>query len=139
MMGALAEAPARVQFHDWCLDAADKSERILSLRSVTARLYPRFTVLKMDIEGFEWPVIAQWRPDDVFLPDSLLLEIHVATFSSEQAQWVRSLDWVDRTKSYGQVLLLMLHLQQLGYILVHQENRPGGCGHCIELTLFLLQ
>lgn len=140
--------PWGFSFHQWCIDGLDEAkgdwislsvseqEHWLSLRSAYQRMSPgkRIAVMRMDIEGYEFPVIQQWKRGDPFLPDMLVLELHVKTFRSATNEWIRRLDWVDREKGFSQVLIFFVHLMHLGYVVV-SKTPNHECPHCCEYVL----
>lgn len=129
--------PKGAKLHPWCLAAWSEPPSYLTLPELTAKLsVATIPILKMDIEGFEWAIIGTWRRGDPFLPHVLLLELHT---TSNENDWGKRLDWVDRSKSHAQVMLLFSHLYRLGYTLAEREVGPGGCPHCAEYTFVLLE
>lgn len=140
--------PWGFSFHQLCIDGLDEArgdfislsvsqrEHWISLASAYQRKSPgqRISVMRMDIEGYEFPVIQQWKRGDPFLPDMLVLELHVRTFRSADNEWIRRLDWVNREKGFSQVLIFFVHLMHLGYVVV-SKTPNAECPHCCEYVL----
>jgi Methyltransferase domain len=94
-------------------------------------------LLKMDIEGYEWPIFESWpeltdleASSKVFLPMQVLVEIHYATHMADLRPKQRGLPW----KTELELLELQSRLLKMGYVVaVRDDNR--ACDHCTELTL----
>jgi hypothetical protein len=67
-------------------------------------------LLKIDVEGYEYPVLAEMRPTDR-LPTEIAIEIHVG-FKSGRAK---------SANSSMELALVYLHLANLGYAVYSQE------------------
>jgi hypothetical protein len=87
------------------------------------------TVLKMDIEGFEWAVIRSMIASSPrrLLPTSISFELHTST-------GVREIDWHWRPREGTEVALFMEYLMKSGYLLVDRHDNPY-CKHCTELVV----
>jgi hypothetical protein len=97
--------------------------------------HSRIDLLKMDIEGFEWPMLNQWpelseiRSSAAVLPFQILLEIHYRSHFREIAS-SRKHDFKNSTD----MVRMQSHLLRMGYVTV--INNPNKkCRHCVELTL----
>jgi FkbM family methyltransferase len=119
-------------FHPWGLGPVnDSPEHGMALiledtRCETKRLdeiarrlgHERVDVLKMDIEGGEWPLL-----DDILARD-LLRKLHVA-----QLQVEFHIYWFGEAK-VERLKRLINRLDRLGYVVFHKELNPAGC--CAE-------
>ena len=74
------------------------------------------SLLKMDIEGFEFDVVSHWTEAAV-LPSQLSMEIHRGNPAHDQ--FMSAVD----------LALFFLHLSNLGYGIVSKENNPVGSMH----------
>ena len=87
------------------------------------------TVLKMDIEGFEWSVLSTLAsPSTPFLPDTLSMELHWKTQFPE-------LSWYGRNRDGNELAAFIDYLfSRGGYVLV-DRNDNRKCPHCSEIVL----
>jgi hypothetical protein len=87
------------------------------------------TVLKMDIEGFEWTVIRSMIASSPshLLPTSISFELHTSAIIPE-------IDWSWRPRQGAEVALFMEYLMRNGYLLVDRHDNPY-CPHCTELVV----
>ena len=98
----------------------------------------RIDLLKMDIEGFEWPVMYHWhdlfdiRGDTSVLPMQIVVEIHYRTqmkdLSATRGDFKNAQDMVQ----------LQSHLLKMGYATIINDLNPY-CTHCTELTLMRIR
>ena len=90
-------------------------------------------LLKMDIEGFEWPVLNNFFQLSLAasksLPMQIIMEVHTKTTFSLLAP-CPNFDF----KSIDDLAQLHANLLQLGYFVAINEPNPY-CPHCTELTL----
>lgn len=104
----------------------------------------RIDLLKMDIEGFEWPVMDHWWQDlfhirrgagtsSFVLPMQIVVEIHYRTQMKEL-----SLTSKDDFKNARDMVQLQSHLLKMGYATVVNDLNPF-CTHCTELTLMRIR
>lgn len=122
----------RVRLHRVCLGKRDYKigdRQYLSYSSihklVGAAIQP--TVVKMDIEGYEYEVLRSIvdSGNSDMLPLQIALEIH---------QHILATDW-KRTKSTGELLSFMNYLHLFGgYHLIDRNDNPF-CLHCSEILL----
>lgn len=85
------------------------------------------TLLKIDVEGFEWEALIAMVQSSKLLPDQIAMELHYGTSLAE-------LPWYGRFKSAGEIALWMDAMWRHGrYLLV--DYRRGACPHCAELLL----
>ncbi|TPX64616.1 hypothetical protein SpCBS45565_g05743 [Spizellomyces sp. 'palustris'] len=116
-------------FHSWCI--GDKDEVIdgrtykrLSTIAQELRI-PHISLLKMDIEGFEWPVFASLKAEkESFLPKQILVEVH----TGEPGQVPTKGTWLHS------MIALMKDLDTMGYRVAAQERNPL-CPTCSEYAL----
>jgi hypothetical protein len=121
-----------VTFHPICMGTADEvvdGKQFLTWGSIAKRLHLERapTVLKMDIEGFEWTVIPAILREDVHLPHSFSFELHYETY-------VEALPWKGRQRTDAEIGLFMELLRDLGYLLVDRHDN-AQCGCCSELVV----
>lgn len=140
----------RLHFHHVCLgtsheDAAtectglEKCGETWTLLEMQNRLgHTRIDLLKVDIEGWEWPLFESWpllvdpAADKTLLPMQVLVEIHYRT----QFAALRPPGTNHRHDFKSAVDMANLHdrLLRMGYVaVVRDDNR--FCRHCTELTL----
>lgn len=91
--------------------------------------HDRVDLLKLDIEGWEWPLFDVPKTD-ASMPMQVLMEVH----------W----NWAGRgckhvihdhpMESAADIARFMSNLLRLGYILVKRDDNPR-CKHCSEITL----
>jgi len=108
----------------------------MSLTTLQKKLgHSRLDLLKMDIEGFEWPILESWsEPDSAgpwpnALPMQILVEVHYRTQMKDLAS-----DHLKDFKVASDMVRLSSKLNQLGYFTAVNDNNPF-CPHCTELTL----
>ena len=88
------------------------------------------TVLKMDIEGFEFDVIHNMlsSSDSSIWPEQIMLEVHWATR-------MVGVKWMPRTLTAGEISLFFGGLfNHGGYMVVH-ATKIDGCQPCLEVLL----
>ncbi|KXZ48598.1 hypothetical protein GPECTOR_26g501 [Gonium pectorale] len=90
------------------------------------------TILKIDVEGYEYPVLAEWKESSRGLPDQISIELHWKKFDIPHPE---GLPMLYGRKEFGilDLALFMDHLVDLGYGIVSQEINPG-CPGCSEFT-----
>ena len=90
--------------------------------------HTRIDLLKMDIEGFEWPILKSWptlqEDDSAVLPYQILVEVH---YISQFLQ-------VGTPFSPQEHVKLQEHLLNMGYATIVRDDNPH-CPHCTELSL----
>uniref|UniRef100_A0A6T7K7A5 Methyltransferase domain-containing protein n=1 Tax=Coccolithus braarudii TaxID=221442 RepID=A0A6T7K7A5_9EUKA len=114
---------ARHWFHPFCIASTDgvPDARYKTLATVNRELghgSMRLSLLKMDIEGFEWPILRSWRMSDVGLPEQFSAEFHCTT-SKKPRHNLRQL-------SLGEATAVLSHFHRLGYRLSHLAWEGGG-------------
>ena len=134
----------RLYFHHICLvskhsehsDDSSMQGGKMSLTTLQKKLgHSRLDLLKMDIEGFEWPILESWsEPDSAgpwpnALPMQILVEVHYRTQMKDLAS-----DHLKDFKVASDMVRLSSKLNQLGYFTAVNDNNPF-CPHCTELTL----
>ena len=114
-----------------------------TLDRATAELgFKTVTLLKCDIEGFEYDVVASsLSPAAKLLPQQISLELHYAglffgtpAFKAADDFSTSQLFWPLHELSVSDLSLFMSHLAGLGYAIVSREDNPL-CPSCTELTL----
>jgi hypothetical protein len=119
----------------WSNDGQMEGER-LDLQTVQKRLgHQQIDLLKMDIEGFEWPILYDWLDNsssqsrELVLPMQILLEIHFRTQMSDLSTDRRS-DF----KFATDMVQLQTQLLRKGYVTTNFDPNVA-CAHCLEVTL----
>jgi hypothetical protein len=124
---------SRVTFHHICVSDSDYSiaeKRFLSWESTLklVGLTNSPTFLKIDIEGYEFPVLAAIVNSGIHLPLQIAVEIHQIRLESGKWQFGRlpsSLElysWIQMLYEFG------------GYYLVDRHDN-AACPHCSEVLL----
>lgn len=121
---------SRVRLHNVCIGDKDvivDGKQYLSwasiLNLVGAMSPPTF--LKMDIEGYEYPVLRNIIEAGINLPTQIALEIH---------QHVLATKWT-RNKSSGELVTFINYLHTFGgYHLIDRHDNQA-CPHCSEILL----
>ena len=99
--------------------------------------------LKVDIEGYEYDLLASWAKHDAALPQQISFELYYNTElvsaayggTDDDFTTGRSLLWYWRKITLAELALLMMHLSHLGYAIVSREDNIGDTA-CCEFTLF---
>jgi hypothetical protein len=122
---------------------------MLSLQQLQQRFHhTRLDLLKLDIEGYEWPIFESWPelPSDhpgpqqqpqqqgqqqqvIHLPMQILVEVHYQTQMHEL--------WPQHGVPFKheiQMVQLQEHLLNMGYAVAIRDDNQR-CPHCSELTL----
>ena len=141
----------RVRYHRVCVAARDSSEdssqirsdwgnRSLSGGTFAFRTYASIlahlqlsavTLLKMDIEGFEYDVLSSMlRDPSAALPSQLAFELHYST-------QMTSLRWRHRERTAGEMALLARAMYDAGYRTLSRVDN-WRCPHCAEFTMVRL-
>ena len=101
--------------------------------------HKRIDLFKIDIEGFEWPLLESWPEladqgsDQLVLPMQLLMEVHYRTHFGELLRPQR-LTRKDDFRFSRDLVNLQAHLLRMGYIVVERDDNQA-CKHCTEVTL----
>jgi len=131
----------RLHFHYICLGdknkpASETMGEIWTLDKMQTSLnHSRIDLLKMDIEGYEWPIFYDWpllteitSPNHV-LPMQVAVEIHYQTQMKELAA-----ETLEDYKFVTDMVHLHSRLLKMGYATaVYDANE--SCKHCVELSL----
>ncbi|KAG2500739.1 hypothetical protein HYH03_001503 [Edaphochlamys debaryana] len=136
--------PARHKFFKKCMSSeATVTERkdFMSYRDlVEGELRLPSTdapLLKIDIEGYEFPVMSEWTPDTPNLPSQIAVEIHVASWKRQALSKTHPI-WNRHRLGVLDLGLFFAHLAELGYGIVSKEDNEY-CGNCSEFTLFRVE
>jgi len=129
----------RLHFHHICLGTENKETELgefWTLDKMTKTLnHTKIDLFKMDIEGYEFPLLQNWPHrdykayDTTVLPMQVLVEVHYITHMTELSSH-RKLDW----KFSTDMINLQEHLLKMGYVVVVRDDNKR-CPHCTELTL----
>lgn len=101
------------------------------------RQYGGIDVLKMDIEGYEYDVMASWKVASAdTLPSQIAMEIHSAdmyhgTDDFQNKESDQNLIWPPHVMGVSDLALFVSHLANMGYSIVSREDNPL-CPHCSE-------
>lgn len=124
--------------------------RMLSWEQVLkANNHAQTYIVKADIEGFEWGLLADWRMDTPGLPHYLAVELHLDRFPDSTK--TDHLDpkpgadlsmydyiWRKKTMTSADAALLFQHLASLGYAAISREdNHYGTC--CSEYVFMRVE
>lgn len=97
--------------------------------------HTKIDLLKVDIEGYEWPMFEFWpentdmRSFDMSLPMQVLVEVHYKALPvSDLAPYPQDF------KFTTDMINLQTHLLKMGYAVVKRDDN-SRCPHCTELTL----
>jgi Methyltransferase domain len=104
------------------------------------------SILKMDIEGWEFDVLSMWNTSYKHLPAQLSFEVHFQHlyygskyYKNRLAGSHETLVWPGISEvTMCQLSLLFFHLANLGYGIVNQEPNYA-CGYCSEFTLMRVE
>lgn len=95
----------------------------------------RIDLLKVDIEGWEYPMFYSWptldqvvESEEILLPMQIVVEIHY------QTQFANLHPDKGDFKTATDLVELQTHLLRMGYAVVVRDDNPH-CRHCTELTL----
>ena len=152
------QVPANVNFHHVCLGPKympapthfDKPLDQLTLNDIVGEIWTldrmqknlghqRIDLLKMDIEGWEWPILKTWpelfdvRSPDHVLPMQIAVEVHYRSPMTQLSQ-VHGAAF----KYPTDMISLQSHLLKMGYATLVNDYNPK-CMHCTELTLLRIR
>ena len=128
----------RVKFHNICVGSSDRTvggQEFRTLGSMMRMLgHDAVTLLKMDVEGYEYDVLySLLRRDDQWayarLPHQISIELHY-----QAGKKAIGLGWYGRYLTVGELANLAQALYWGGYRIVSSEVNPKW-PQCIELTL----
>jgi hypothetical protein len=138
----------RVRYHQICIDAHDHIERSARIRgdwkhssgnfsfrtysSIVQRLgLTSVSAMKMDIEGFEYNVLADMlRERSAALPAQIAFELHWQT-------QMTTLPWHHRARTAGEIALFARSLYDAGYRALSRSDKYR-CPHCSEFNVVRL-
>lgn len=101
-----------------------------TLRDMQQHLgHDKIDLLKLDIEGWEWPIF-DIPSTDASMPMEVLIEVHYG------GPWrgTKGVIHSNGTSSAKDLVRLQSHLLGLGYVVIHRDDNRS-CKHCTELTL----
>ena len=130
----------RITYHKICLGDDSADGRYRSLSSIAASLgHTHISLLKMDIEGFEYAVVESLFRQSAsaahLLPSQISFELHYRT--AAPVAWTDSGTWPlieQQALSAGDMSLLWVQLADLGYVVVSREDN-FKCIWCSEFTI----
>ena len=99
--------------------------------------YGPVDLLKMDIEAYEYDVVASWSASSK-LPRQVAVELHYdgiyyGTSDFQNGASKQNLLWPLHRMGLSDLSLFVTHIVNLGYSIVSKEDNPH-CPHCSELT-----
>lgn len=117
--------------------ASDPSKWVTLQQAMNELGHSSITLLKIDIEAFEYDVLSTWSGDQP-LPAQISIEIHYdgiyvgSPFYNTDV--LTNLLWPKHQLSLAELALFVNHLVNMGYAIASREDNPS-CPHCSELTL----
>lgn len=129
----------RHHYHKLCLGSPEKASEDALFVTLTQAMkmldITTMSLLKMDIEGFEYDVMATWQKADP-LPSQISFELHWdgVYWGTNPSPSSSTLMWKNRVVSVAELALFMNHLAHLGYAVVSKENNVRST-HCSEFTM----
>ena len=148
------KVPENIHFHHVCLGVKNVPApanptsynensvvgEIWTLEKMQSTLgHSRIDLLKMDIEGYEWPLLGSWpelfdiRSSSAVLPMQIAVEVHYQS-QMEELSVSPSIDFKHSTD----LVRLQSHLLKMGYATIINDLNPS-CPHCTELTLMRIR
>eukprot|EP00890_Picochlorum_soloecismus_P003932 jgi/Picsp_1/453/NSC_00451-R1_protein len=135
---------SRHTYIEKCIGTREKAgtnNRFTTLAGAAKRLrVPKITLLKIDIEGYEFDEMAAWRAEDLTLPEQISIEMHHSQVmyaggsSFNKPMDFSNLLWPLHNMSQSDLSLFFSHLSRLGYGIASREDNPiGSC--CSEFLL----
>ena len=134
----------RLHFHHICLGANRSSGPLANGNGETWTLadiqshfsHKRVDLLKVDIEGWEWPIFDRDAPPDLNLPMQLLMEVHYCVrVQGRRNPFLECKVLHNHTlETASDMVRFQSHLLRNGYVVVNKDDNPH-CAHCTELTL----
>lgn len=87
-------------------------------------------LLKIDIEGFEWPLFDSLETSTNFaMPMQMLMEVHYSIESD-----IKAPNHTHTNDKATDLVRFQTHLLKRGFVVVKRDDNPH-CPHCTELTL----
>lgn len=133
----------RHHYHKLCIGRSKDTDFVTLDEAVAMVGASTLDLLKMDIEGFEFDVFADWDKDTKLLPKQLSFELHYKNLYYGSRDYLNMasyhrLVWpgIDEV-TLSQLALLFVHLADLGYGVVSQEPNPM-CATCSEFTMLVV-
>lgn len=136
----------RQYFHHICLGGTERKglgagkacKSVASLCGDTMTLgqiqtllgHSKIDLLKMDIEGWEWPIFDIERTN-TNMPMQVLMEVH---YNAGRHGGTPGVVHDHAMSSAADIIRLQSHLLELGYVVANRDDNPW-CAHCTELTL----
>jgi len=135
---------SRHTYIEKCIGTREKAgtdKRFSTLAGAAKSLrVPKITLLKIDIEGYEFDEMAAWRAEDLTLPEQISIEMHHSQVmyaggsSYNKPMDFSNLLWPIQNMSQSDLSLFFSHLSRLGYGIASREDNPiGNC--CSEFLL----
>jgi hypothetical protein len=131
-----------------CIGSMEKEgsdPRFITLSNAARELgVKKISLLKIDIEGYEFDEIATWTTQDLWLPEQISIEVHhsqiiYAGGSQEETSHYKVQDfsnllWPVHHLTLSDLALFFGHFGRLGYAIASREDNPyGSC--CSEFLL----
>lgn len=137
----------RHNFHYVCLGTKNKETEdgeFWTLDKMTKTLkHKKIDLLKMDIEGYEFPLLQDWpentekRYDSTVLPMQVLVEVHYKTQMAELSK-EQNTKPLPNWKYTTDMINMQEHLLKMGYATIIRDDNEV-CPHCSELTLMRIR
>jgi hypothetical protein len=144
----------RLHFHHVCLGAKSAAApkecggkdticgEVWTLLETQRNLkHSRVDLLKMDIEGYEWPIFESWPEladknvsEQTLLPMQILVEVHYHTLFQDLWKHYNVSGSTGYFRLPPDFVTFQAHLLKIGYVVVIRDDNKY-CGHCTELTL----
>jgi len=90
----------------------------------------RVDLLKIDIEGWEWPIF-DVVATDALMPMQVLIEVHYGTY---RTMGTKRVTHTNTTLTASDLARFQSRLISMGYVVAKRDDNPI-CKHCTELTL----
>ncbi|KAG2486233.1 hypothetical protein HYH03_015058 [Edaphochlamys debaryana] len=121
----------RHTFHKLCIgsqDTADKNPGLfVTYPQLTAKLgLESSPLLKIDVEGYEFPVLSAWTETTAGLPEQIAMEIHSSNAASDSS--ANPPRWHRPEFGVRDLALVFWHMANLGYAIISREDNVWDNG-----------
>ena len=143
----------RLHFHHVCLGATSVNGSLAmnmpctmglcgdtwTLDDMQSRLsHDRIDLLKIDIEGWEWPIFDRESIQDINLPMQLLMEVHYCHECKGKLAIESGVQHNENMETAIDMARFQARLLMSGYVVINRDDNPA-CPHCTELTLLRIR